>query len=538
MKNQMKYCLLSAIAIALSSCGQDPLSPTLSAQTTPVAAAAYTQPTSSDIVDIPLTKIYRSFVGGPDHMNTTTPIVGAPYVLEAPTWLVPSFPISNQTHPIYELFGNINEMGDHMTSIITDEGGYAYGWDLGNPYAVGNSAIGLYAMKRYVKYYYTGSSSNIVHYDHMIAANNETPSGYTFDNTQGYGWPAVQAGSASLTTTVSATNTTPVVLTADKAYGGAISSLKVGGVEWVNIGNTPNTDRQFTWLYGRLIQSAIFGKTWCDNPTEAGDETGGKSVNTYATASPVIAFSSTTNKINTKSIGLSFLGYVDPAKYKCGASNNPAIAGWVEIANPTVQVYPIATPLLTGTTFEKTITKTTTPGLYNINVKITAGKTDTGYVCPLVAHLNGGLFTFVGVYYNTGGVWKTYKSALRAYSINGLKDDNISVEADKIKYVYGGTVLPVTQNILVVAYDVLNKRAFGLYQDFAAPSGATRELIIWPFATTSALGGASDEATLQLAPQLFNVGWNAGTSSSYNHYLIIDESPDAIKMKLSTALGI
>ncbi|MCP3962086.1 MAG: hypothetical protein GY719_29945 [bacterium] len=166
-----------------------------------------------------------------------------------------SFYISRSSQPgtreLFRLFSLVQN--DHMTSVLTNEGGYALDGSLGHAFV--SPGPGMEPMNRWFK---TG-----VDFDHLVASYTEDPSplGYVLEGTLGFGYPRF-GPSCELSVHLDGAE---VRLTANRVAGAAISGLTWNGKQLVN-----NFD------YGRQIQTAFnftnVGEE--DNPTEAGSRYG------------------------------------------------------------------------------------------------------------------------------------------------------------------------------------------------------------------------------------------------------------------------
>jgi|GEM_PF-4430420 len=463
VRNKYKIDLLSisiCVSLFLGCSAEQLTSPTLDVKA--IQTAALTSPLL--MVDVPVVTVYRTLLNNNDshdHMNVASfsneyPSVPSPYKLEGPSWYFLENNNYNSSVPIYELFGVNNGMGDHMPSLSTVEANYGGGGMLGYVLTTAN-VMGMQPVNRYVNYYSSHGNTSM---DHMVANFNEAPgsSGYGLERTFGYAWP-FRTETASLTTANGS------VIKADAAYGGAVTSLNVGGKEYVNIGGDPTAG--YLWYkYGRLIQQAVFINGGVDNPTEAGSQ--GDATHP-ASPSPVAAFSGGGSlPITTKTYALNFSNRSPDNK-----DNRP---------------------LLTGTIIEKVVSLGSSSNTYKFSNTITMGKsfkpnTDVGLSFESCAHLNGGLFDSVSLYTwsSISQTWqkahaftrKLYPPPTPSPAITPFYNMSaIDATADET-YQYATSKLgDVAVPSMLIAYNsgknLLDKtqRAFALYKPGIAPTKA------------------------------------------------------------------
>ena len=527
------YFVAFALLGCFLGCGQqNPTSNSLDINVKPVSSNLVATPL--DLVDVPLKVIYRMKLSASypyNYLNQTWTDVPTGYQLNRKTWMTLDENNPKQLAgviPIYELYGNVNNIGDHMPSTSTSEGLFTLAWPLGMAFNSSTpssaiSALGLSKMNRY-NYLYDNST----HMDHLLSTLGETPpSGYALESSLGYAWPITLSGTLSLSTTVSATNSTPVTLSVDKAYGGAISSLTVDGVEYIN-----------SMEAGRLAQTAMWIDDYCDNPTEAGDMIGN--------ISPLISFNSSATSITTKVLALSFTGYANRSVYTCPGTTglNPA---WKN-TNSGVAYMP-QQPLLTGTTMSKTITSPS-PGIFKVLVTITASKSAPASVNsifpevdPLGMLLNGGLFSLVNVahyangswnndnlMYQKNGVWTQFASTnVTAYSLNP------SDLSEKTQFKCTDAINN-TSNLLVTAQNLATGKAIGLYSADPVTAGY-RGCGIWPVGTTSTTPIApKGNETLLIGQGFRQIPITAGVPLVYTNYIIVGTNTADIRARLKTYL--
>lgn len=210
------------------------------------------------LIDIPLVKLNRYHnIGNDNYFDepTTSSFPGCVnlgnswYIMEGATQT------SEPTYNLFRLYSN--SQLDHMSSPDPNEGaalGYYNSGQLGKTIGTPYIDMGLFPM---IRWYKLKPSSK---YDFITARNNESIPGYTSQGSIGNGWP-----NGTGIGTVSSISNSGVVIGTSYNWGGAIVSLKIGGIEQIN-----------KWTgapAGRLLQSAmVYGfNNPRDNPTEAGD---------------------------------------------------------------------------------------------------------------------------------------------------------------------------------------------------------------------------------------------------------------------------
>ena len=204
------------------------------------------------------------------------------------------------TRAINRLYRNTSPY-DHLNSIATSEGDYAFEHVLGHAYV--GTGSGLAEIKRWF---------NATVTDHLTAFDGEDPSihGYTFETVLGYGFPRFgQDCEQNYSVTAGG-----VTIRANKVAGGAVSELIWNDKQFIN-----NYD------YGRQIQTAFnftnVGEQ--DNPTEAGSKYGCPGVvkPEYAQGSPIYYVTSNGSTLMTKSRPLQW----NPGNFTGGGRDNPVM---------------------------------------------------------------------------------------------------------------------------------------------------------------------------------------------------------------------
>lgn len=216
------------------------------------------------------------------------------------------------TRAINRLYRNTSPY-DHLNSIATSEGDYAFEHVLG--YAYIGTGSGLVEIKRWF---------NATVTDHLTAFDGEDPStnGYAFETALGYGFPRYgQDCEQNYSVTAGG-----VTIKANKVAGGAVSELIWNGKQFIN-----NYD------YGRQIQTAFnFGKAGeQDNPTEAGSKYGCPGTvkkPEYAQGSPIYYVTSNGSTLITKSRPLQW----NPENFTGGGRENPVM--WNGTIEKTVEL--------------------------------------------------------------------------------------------------------------------------------------------------------------------------------------------------------
>jgi len=229
------------------------------------------------------------------------PITG--YTYQGLNWYVlPTYTSVSNTQSLYSLLNS--NITDHMTANITTASGYICetptGW--AKAFNAPDNSIGTKSIDRWVKYWNATTDiwGNVVtpfRYDHVTGGDGESfsSSGYTKEGALGAGWPTKEILDP---TTLDITYSTKgdLSLGVSKTWGGAISSLKWKGTEFVN-----RTD------LGRLLQADI-GYTALINPTEGGDGWGkwAGTQKTYENGSPLVFFNQTSTSIHSACLPLYF----------------------------------------------------------------------------------------------------------------------------------------------------------------------------------------------------------------------------------------
>jgi len=210
----------------------------------PLPGAMGATPEAADVLNF----VWRLDASGSDHMSSSSSSEYFAYSTDGQYYYVP------QAHepgylPLYRLFNG----GDHMTSTLAGESGYAMDTTLG--YLYPDALPGTVEVTRWFK-----STTG----DHALQRPGETMPGYVSEllPTAGYAYPRYGDSDSDAMLSLSGGG---VTIQSNRAAGGAIFSWQHNGKEHVNIND-----------YGRQIQSAYFSShadsngSWNINPTEAG----------------------------------------------------------------------------------------------------------------------------------------------------------------------------------------------------------------------------------------------------------------------------
>ena len=248
-----------------------------------------------------LNVVWEVLVGTKDWMSTTSYTEASQFSQVKQLYYIPKNSATGR-NPLYRLYNGVN---NHMTSIITNEGGYALEGILGYPWNNSTKPNGATQMFR---------GFNSSNGDHALMSGHDMFAGYTQENfSERYGYHRFGG------------NVTPLFTLAGNKIT-VKSNLAAGGTIWEWIWN----GKQFidNLDYGREMQSSMSFSTNIALPTEGGDylHTSNKQ---YMHGSPILTYSNniTANvkTQTTRAIPLEW-NYTD---YNGGDAHAPVIyANW------------------------------------------------------------------------------------------------------------------------------------------------------------------------------------------------------------------